>query len=311
METIEHDLWVEKYRPQDVNNYVWRDDLQKDQIIELLKKENLPHLLFSGSPGTGKTTLAKVLLNELKVNKADVLELNGSVENKIEIIRDKITNFVSLIGFGGTRYVLYDEADYLTPASQAGLRNLMETFSKNARFILTANYPHKIIPALKSRLQHYHFHELNKEEFAVRVAQILDNENVSYDVEQLMEFIEATYPDLRKCINLLQQYSVDGKLENFSKDDAGQPDWYEPMIEKFKQGQINEARKIIIKNIQPEEYDDIYRFLYDNLEFFGDNEDSQMAAILIIREGLVNSSLCADKEINLSATLVKLSNIGK
>lgn len=306
---MKHDLWVEEYRPKTLNDYVWRDEDQKHQMAELIKKGNLPHLLFSGSPGIGKTTLAKVLLNELGVNNFDVLELNGSTENKIEVIREKITNFVSLQGIGGIRYVLYDEADYLTQASQAGLRNLMETYSAGARFILTANYPHKIIPALKSRCQHYHFNQLDKDEFTVRAATVLATEEIDFDLETLDSFVASTYPDLRKCINLLQQYSVNGKLIPFEQDDLGQPDWYEPVIELFKTGKINEARKLIVENIQPEEYEEMYRFLYDNLYFFGNTEEKQMEAILIIREGLVNHSLCADAEINLSATLVKLNMI--
>ena len=308
---MEHDLWVEKYRPSKLDDYVWRDDNQKLQMEEILKKGNLPHLLFSGSPGIGKTTLAKILLHELKVNPADILELNGSTENKIETIREKITNYVSLMGFGGIRYVLYDEADYLTPASQAGLRNLMETYSKGARFILTANYPNKIIPALKSRTQHYHFHELDKNEFIIRVATILAEENIEFEIEILEKFVEATYPDLRKCINLLQQYSIQGVLNKFENDDAGQPDWYEPVIEMFKSGMINEARKVIVENIQQEEYDEMYRFLYDNLELFSSDEEKQMEIILVIREGLVNHSLVADPEINLSATLAKLAMLNK
>jgi DNA polymerase III delta prime subunit len=245
----------------------------------------------------------------LNINSADVLELNGSTENRIEVIREKITNFVSLIGFGGIRYVLYDEADYLTQASQAGLRNLMETYAKGARFILTANYPHKIIPAIKSRCQHFHFNQLDKNEFTIRAATVLSSEGIEFDLETLDTFVENTYPDLRKCINLLQQYSIRHKLSSFNKDDAGQPDWYEPVIELFQNGYINEARKTIVQYIQPEEYEDMYRFLYDNLGYFGKTEEKQMEAILVIREGLVNHSLCADAEINLSATLVKLSMI--
>ena len=213
------------------------------------------------------------------------------------------------MGFGSVRYVLFDEADYLTANAQASLRNLMEQYSAASRFILTCNYPHKIIPALKSRAQQYHFYELDKEEFTLRAATVLDNEEIDFDPEVLIQFVDGSYPDLRKCINMLQQYSVNGRLLPFNEDDAGEPDWYEPVVEMFKTGKINEARKIIVQNIQQEEFEDFYRFLYDNLEFFGSTEDKQMEAILVIREGLINHALCADAEINLSATLVKLSMI--
>lgn len=304
-----HDLWVEKYRPNDFDNYVWRDDKQREQMEELVKKGNLPHLLFSGSPGIGKTTLAKTLLHQLNVSPEDVLELNGSVENGVDIIRDRITNFVTKIGFGGIRYVLFDESDYLSQAAQASMRNLMETYSAGARFILTANYPHKIIPALKSRCQHYHFQELDKDSFTVRAATVLAEESVEFDIETLDTFVEATYPDLRKCINLLQQYSINNTLQPFSEDDAGTPEWYADMIILFREGKINEARKLIVANIVQEEFEDLYRFLYENIDLFGKTEEQQMEAILIIRKGLVDHTICADSEINLSATLVELSRI--
>jgi replication factor C small subunit len=306
---MKHDLWVEKYRPNDFDNYVWRDEKQREQMEELIKKGNLPHLLFSGSPGIGKTTLAKALLYQLKVDNADVLELNGSVDNGIDVIRERITNFVSKIGFAGVRYVLFDEADYLTQNAQASMRNLMETYSAGARFILTANYPHKIIPALKSRCQQYHFQELDKDNFTIRAATVLAEEGIEFEIEVLDAFVTATYPDLRKCINLLQQYSVKGELQPFVEDDAGTPEWYGEMVVHFIDGKINEARKVIVANIVQEEFEDLYRFLYENLDYFGDTEEQKMEAILVIREGLVNHAICADSEINLAATLVKLAMI--
>ena len=147
------DLWVEKYRPKEVKDYVFRDKAQKDQVNGWVKDKSIPHLLFSGHAGIGKTTLAKVLLNELEVNEYDVLEINASRTNSVEDVRDKIVNFVQMIPFGDFKVVLLDEADYLSPNAQAALRGVMEEYHNTARFILTCNYPNRIIPALHSRCQ--------------------------------------------------------------------------------------------------------------------------------------------------------------
>lgn len=305
---MKNDLWVEKYRPKNIEDYVWKDDTQRKMIEEIIRSKKLPNMLLSGSPGVGKTTLAKIILNELNISEADILEINGSIENGIDVIREKITTFVSRIGLGNIRCVLFDEADYLSQYSQASLRNIIETFSNNSRFIFTCNYPHKIIPALKSRCQVYHIDELDKDNFFLRAGKILIEENIDFDVENLKEIVEKTFPDMRKCINTLQQFSFDGKLNKINGEKE-MPDWYENVLKLFKNKKINEARKIIVNSISQEEYEDFYRFLYENMKLYCDDEEEEKAAILIIREGLVNHSICADSEINLSATLVKLSMI--
>ena len=172
------ELWVEKYRPKTVDGYVFRDDHQRKQINTWIKEKSIPHLLFSGSAGIGKTTLAKLLINEIGIEDYDVLEINASRENSVDVIRDKITNFVQMIPFGPFKVVLLDEADYLTLNAQAILRGLMETYASTSRFILTCNYPNKVIPALHSRCQGFHVEKTDQTEYTARVATILVEENI-------------------------------------------------------------------------------------------------------------------------------------
>ena len=207
------DLWVEKYRPDNIGDYVFRDANQQGQVTGWIKDGALPHLLFSGAPGTGKTTLAKVLLKELDVDNMDILEINASNENSVDTIRSKITNFSSTMPFGDMKYVLLDEADYITPNGQAALRGVMETYHTSCRFILTCNYPQRIIPALHSRCQGFHINKLDINEFTARIATICIAENVDCDLDTLDTYVQATYPDLRKAINLTQQNVVDGHLQ--------------------------------------------------------------------------------------------------
>lgn len=302
------DLWVETYRPKTLDGYVFRDEHQKSQIQRWVKDGSIPHLLLSGNAGIGKTTLAKILFNELNINDLDIMEINASRENNAETIRDKITNFVRMIPFGQFKIVLLDEADYLTPNAQAILRGVMEEYHTTARFILTCNYPNRIIPAIHSRCQGFHIEKVDITEFTARVATILVEENIDFDLDTLDTFVKATYPDLRKCINMVQMNSLDGALHMPEKGDSGEADYKLEMVELFKKGKISEARKLVCGQARPEEMEEIYRWLYSNIAIFGD-EDKQEKAILIIKQGLVDHTLVIDPEINLAATLIRLSNI--
>jgi len=302
------ELWVEKYRPSTVDGYVFRDDAQKQQVNQWIKDGTIPHLLFSGNAGIGKTTLAKILLNQLEVGDLDILEINASRTNSVEDVRDKIVNFVQMIPFGEFKCVLLDEADYLSPNAQAALRGVMEEYHTTARFILTCNYPNRIIPALHSRCQGFHIERIDQTEFTARVAEIVLTEGVTPDLDILDTYVKATYPDLRKCINMVQMNCVDGALVPPAKADTGDADYKIQMVELFKAGKIGQARKLVCSQARPEEIEDIYKWLYDNIDLFGD-EEKQESAILIIKQGLVDHTLVSDPEINLAATLIRLARL--
>lgn len=304
-------LWVEKYRPSKMEDYVWIDQNQKKMIEGWVKERYLPQLLLSGGAGTGKTTLAKILINELKVEPADVLIINASRDNNVDTVRNKITNFGQTMPFGDFKIILLDEADYLSPNAQAALRGVMEQYANVVRFIITCNYPQKIIPALHSRCQSFNFRNLDEDDFLAYVLKILVSEQISADEETIRSFIKAKYPDLRKTINTIQQYSTTGTLILPAVEEDDGKDYRLEMVALFRQGKIKEARNLICSQIGLDEYDDMFRFMYRNLDFWGNSDDQKDSAIVVIRQGIINHSMCSDPEINLSATFVELERISK
>ena len=302
-------LWTEKYRPRSVTDYVWKDENQKAQVESWIKQGSIPHVLLSGNPGVGKTTLAKILINELNIDRNDVMEINASRERGIDTIKNKITNFASTMPFSEFKVVLMDEADYLTPEAQAVMRGVMETFADNCRFMLTCNYPNKIIPALHSRCQGFHVDKIDMTEFTARCATILVEEQIQFDLETLDKYVSSSYPDLRKCINNLQMASVDGALMPMTEASQNTAEYRVKMVDLLKAGNIFEARKIACENVRPDEMEEMFRWMYNNLDLWSSTQEGQDKAVVIIRNGLVNHSLVADTEINLSATLVELTTL--
>lgn len=303
------EIWTEKYRPKTLDGYVFVDDNQRQQVEHWIKNKSIPHLLFSGSAGTGKTTLAKILINELAIEEYDVMWANGSKEaRKIEWV-DKLINFCQTMPFGTTKIVLIDEADYMNPSSvQPALRNLMEEYSETVRFILTCNYPNRIIAPIHSRCQGFHIARTDQTEFTARVAKILLDESVEFDLDVLDSYVRATYPDLRKCLNLTQANSITGKLLPPGNSDSAVRDWKLDCVELFKQGKIKEARTLICQQ-GADDVEGVFRWMYDNVNLWSDDVHKQDQAIVVICRGLANITLVSDQEINLSATLIELSNL--
>ncbi len=307
------ELWVEKYRPDTLDGYVFKDEHQKSQIENWIKEGSIPHLLFSGNAGVGKTTLAKILVNMLDVQDTDVLSVNASKDGrKIDWLRDKLEGFCQTMPFGDFKVVILDEADYLNPTSvQPALRNLMEDYSHSVRFILTCNYPHKIIPALReSRCHKFHIAKPDMTEFTARAATVLVSEGVEFDLDVLDNYVRGCYPDLRKMLNQLQVNSIDGKLRQVDTSDSTEDALLIEATQLFKAGKVLEARQQLMQYIAlyPTRIEDCYKWMYDNLDLWGTSQEKKDASIIIIRNGLAQLPLVGIQEISLAATLVELTS---
>lgn len=309
MSNFKDKLFVEKYRPKRAADYVFVDTRQQGKVESWIKDQSCPHVLFAGEAGTGKTTLAKVLINELNVEDYDVLEINASRDNGVDFIRERIESFCQTMPFGQFKVILLDEADYLSQPAQAVLRGLIEQYANSVRFMLTCNYLHKIIPALKSRCETFIISKPERTEFTARAAKVLLTEGIDFDLDTLDDYVAGTYPDLRKCLSSLQSNSTSGKLLPMQAGASEQDGTLVEASQLFKSGKVLDGRKLLLQYLSsnPGQLDSIYGWLYNNLDLWGKTQEQKDAAIIIIRNGLANLPLVGIPEISLAATLCELS----
>ena len=300
-------LWVEKYRPSSLDTYIGNDHL-KSKVEVYLESGDLPHLLLHGKAGTGKTTLAKILMNNID---CDYLYINASDENNVETVRTKIKNFASSVGFKDYKIIALDECDYITPNAQAALRNLMETFSKHCRFILTCNYVERIIDPIQSRCQSFQIIPPSKKEVAIHLSSILDDEDVSYDVSDIGILVNGGYPDIRRVINSAQRNVIDGRL-TLDKGSVIQNDYKLKLLEILKTQDKKSAFKNIrqlVADSQITDFADLFRLLYDEVDSYGKGHVAE--CILVIAKYELSDSQVVDKEINAMAMLIELLGVVK
>jgi replication factor C small subunit len=299
----EHDLWTEAFRPNTLDGYIGNEALIGKANIWIQNGE-LPHLLFYGSAGTGKTTLAKILANAVD---SQTMYINASDENSVDVVRDKISRFASSVGFKRWKVIILDEFDFMTANAQAALRNLMETYSKTTRFILTCNYVEKIIDPIQSRCQTFAITPPNKTDVAKRLVTVLEEKGVQYDIKDIAAIINTSYPDIRRAINAAQASVVNGNLQ-LDKASAIQANYMTEILEVLKTGKDKKAAftkiRQIIADSKVRDFTTMYTFLYDNLDEFAHGHIAP--CILIIAEAQYKDASVVDKEINIMAMFVNL-----
>ena len=305
MEEIKNTLWVEKYRPSKLDSYIGNQHL-RSKVKVYIESGDLPHLLLYGRAGTGKTTLAKLLVNNIE---CDYLYINASDENSVDVVRDKVKNFASTLGFKDMKVIILDECDYITPNAQAALRNLMETFSKNCRFILTCNYVERIIDPIQSRCQSFQIIPPDRKEVAVHLNTILTKEGVKSDIEDIVTIVNGGFPDLRRVINAAQRQVVNGELV-IDEGMSIQNDYKNQVLEILK----TQDKKNCFKNIRQlladskvTDFSDLFRLLFDTVDDWGRGHVAE--CILVLAQYQQSDAVVVDKEINIMAMFVEI--IGK
>ena len=302
MESVKHSLWVEKYRPTQLDNYIGNDHL-KSKVSVYLESGDIPHLLLFGRAGTGKTTLAKLLVNNID---CDYLYINASDENSVDVVREKVKNFASTLGFKDMKVIILDECDYITPNAQAALRNLMETFSKNCRFILTCNYVERIIDPIQSRCQSFQIIPPDRKQVAQHLANILTNESVEYDIKDIVTIVNSGYPDIRRVINGSQRQVVNSKLV-IDENTITQNDYKTKVLDIIQtQDKKNAFQNIrqLLADSKVTDFSDLFRLMFDTVDDWGKGHIAE--CILILSKYQQSDAVVVDKEINVMAMFVEI-----
>jgi len=299
-----HTIWNEKYRPQTLDTYVGNDTV-KATFQQYIDTSDVPHLLLYGDAGSGKTTLAKIVANTIA--KDNYIYINASDENSVDTVRDKIKQFASSIGFGGLKIIILDECDYMTPNAQAALRNVIETFSKTTRFILTCNYVDKIIDPIQSRCQIFNIVPPSKKEVASHLVKILDGESVKYEKDNLVTIINQSYPDIRRVINTTQRCVIGGVLK-LDETTLVEHNYLSSILDVLKSSKSKKEKFDVIRQLLADnhvrDFNQMFRYLYDNVDTYANGFVSTI--ILIIAEAQYKDSFVVDHEINAMAMFIQI-----
>ena len=296
-------VWVEKYRPKTVAEVIVTDAHERATFGRYVEEQEIPNLLLQGGPGTGKSSMSQALINDIHIDRSDILKINCSDE-KIEAMRDKVKNFAMTMSVGKFKVVRLEELDGIGQEAQKLLRDLIETTSSSCRFIATCNYTHLIIPALRSRFQEFQMSSPSRDDVLLKAAEILEAENVSFELDDLEKVVAAGYPDFRKIIQLLEQSSKTGKL--VIRGAGAASDWKLQLLPLIESGEINAARKVVCESASKEELIDVYRFLYNNLHRCKKLK-RQDEAVVLIAQYQYQHSFVSDPELQVAALFIEIA----
>lgn len=305
-------LWFERYRPTEVEDYLFQNKAQKAKFLKMIVDRSLPHLLLSGVQGTGKTSIAHLLMKQIGVDEDDILIIDASKDTSVEFVRNEIDTFIKQFPTGDFRVVLMEEADQFSAAGQKALKVTLEEYADVVRFIFTTNHEQKILPPIKSRCQHFRFKAHNVLQITNLAMNILEKEGMLYDPDDVDKYVALCYPDIRKTIQMLQENSVGKKLMPATDTTSENSDYKYKMLECIEQDQWDEFRTEVLPNIATEEWDDAYRFLYENIHRSPKMQEdvaNMKQAVVVIAEYLYRHSFFADPIINASALVIRLSEI--